>query len=224
MDPTQTEKKRAFLSLIFPLAFVIILWIIKAIEVFTKSNFSGLGLVPLDPKGLIGIITGPLIHGDWQHLFYNSIPLLLLGWAIFYFYKDIAIKVFFLSYFMSQLWLWFFARHGCHIGASGLIYAFAAFLFVSGIVRKNRNLMAISLLVTFLYGSIIWGVLPLEKRVSWEGHLMGMIAGIIIAFYYKDFGPPLPENISNEMDDEDEEEFDYEDYNDSSDLNEENKE
>lgn len=222
MNNTQTDKKRAIISLLFPLTFVVILWAIKVFEVATDADFSGLGLVPLNTKGLIGIFTGPLIHGNWQHLLSNSLPLILLGWAIFYFYKDIAIKVFVLSYFISQIWLWFFAREGSHIGASGLIYAFASFLFVSGIIRRNRNLMALSLLVIFLYGSLIWGILPLEERVSWEGHLMGMVAGIIIAIYYKDFGPPLPKNLYEEEEDE-ESEFDYEDYEDFEEQDEEKK-
>ena len=223
MDNSQIEKKRAYLSLIFPLSFVVLLWIIKITEVYTGTSLSEYGLVPLNARGLIGIITGPLLHADWEHLLFNSLPVLLLSWAIFYFYKDIAIKVFLLCYIISQIWLWFFARDGCHIGASGLIYAFASFLFVSGIIRKNRSLMALSLLVTFLYGSIIWGVLPIEKRVSWEGHLMGLIAGIIIAFYYKDFGPPLPEKYEDEEDDDDEYLIDYENYEDFSDQNEEKK-
>jgi membrane associated rhomboid family serine protease len=204
MDNSQTEKKRAWLSLIFPLSFVILLWIIKGIEIYTGSNFAEYGLVPLSARGLIGIFTGPLIHANVEHLLYNSLPLLLLGWAIFYFYKEVAIKVFLLSYFMSQLWLWFFARNGCHIGASGLIYAYASFLFVSGIIRKNRGLMAISLLVIFAYGGMIWGIFPIEALISWEGHLMGLIAGIIIAIYYKNYGPLIPVTQLEDEDDDDE--------------------
>lgn len=203
MNEHEHDKKRLVISSIFPVIFVMLLWLIKTIEIVTGSDFTHLGVYPLHGQGLIGIVTGPLIHGDWKHLINNSLPLILLGWALFYFYKDIAYKVFFLAYFMAQLWLWFFnVRPAWHIGASGLIYALASFLFVSGIIRKNRNLLAISLLVTFLYGSLVWGVFPIKEHISWEGHLMGLIAGIILAFYYKDFGPPLPSSIFDDEDDD----------------------
>jgi membrane associated rhomboid family serine protease len=210
MDDKEKDKKRLFISLLFPLCFVALLWIIKTIEVVTTSNFSNFGLYPLHGKGLIGIVTGPLIHGDWKHLINNSFPILILGWGVFYFYRDIAYKVFFLIYFLSQIWLWFFyVRPAWHIGASGLVYGFGAFLFVSGIVRKNRHLLAISLLVAFLYGSMVWGLLPIEEHISWEGHLMGLMAGIILAFYYKDFGPPLPHSVFDEEEEEDDDDLYY---------------
>jgi membrane associated rhomboid family serine protease len=194
MENQDVDKKRLLLSMIFPLLFIALLWTIKIIEVTTSTSFVFLGLYPLKPEGLIGILTGPLIHGDWKHLFSNTFPLFFLSWAIFYFYQQIAWKVILLAYFISQFWLWFFAREAWHIGASGLIYAFGSFIFVSGIIRKNRHLLAISLLVAFIYGSMVWGIFPTAERISWEGHLMGMIAGIILAFYYKSFGPPLPES------------------------------
>jgi membrane associated rhomboid family serine protease len=109
---------------------------------------------------------------------------------LFYFYPSIAFKVFFLSYFIHGFWLWFFGRESYHIGASGIVYSLSAFLFVSGLIRKNTHLLAISLLVAFLYGSLVWGIFPLEENISWEAHLTGMLAGIVLAFYYKDYGPP----------------------------------
>ncbi len=227
MDDYKTDKKRLIISLLFPLSFISLLWIIKIVEVITESDFSNLGLYPLHGKGLIGIITGPLIHGDWKHLINNTFPILFLSWGIFYFYREIAYKVFFLIYFLSQIWLWFFyVRPAWHIGASGLVYGFGAFLFVSGIIRKNRHLLAISLLVAFLYGSMVWGLLPIEEHISWEGHFMGLMAGIILAFYYKDFGPPLPQSIMDE-DDEDNDDIFYQEgeinyYNDFSENTEDN--
>ncbi|MBN2820020.1 MAG: rhomboid family intramembrane serine protease [Bacteroidales bacterium] len=204
MKRGDTDKRRILLSLIFPLFFVLILWAVKLIEVTTHSNFTRFGLYPLHAKGIPGIFLSPLIHGDWKHLVNNSVPLLVLGWGIFYFYKEIAWKVSILVYLLSQIWLWFFfTRPAYHIGASGLIYGFGAFLFVSGIIRKNINLLAISLLVAFQYGSMVWGILPIEEHVSWEGHFMGFMSGIILAIYYKDFGPRKPEDNSDEEDETD---------------------
>lgn len=189
MDEEKAEKKRLLYSLLFPGGFVVLLWIIKGIELTLEENFVSLGLYPMETKGLLGILFGPLIHGDLGHLAANSVPLLILGTGIFYFYRPISLKVFFFIYFTSGMMLWFGGREGYHIGASGLVYGFAAFLFLSGILRKHIRLMAISLLVVFLYGSMVWGVLPIDPNVSWEGHLFGGLSGLVVAFYYKDQGP-----------------------------------
>lgn len=211
MNEKQVDRKRLLLSLIFPLVLVAVIWLIKITEVVTGKSLSGLGLTPLRSEGLVGIIMAPLLHGDWKHLFNNTFPLFFLLWTIFYFYHEIAWRVFVLVYFLSQFWLWFFARESTHIGASGLIYGFGAFLFVSGLIRRNKNLLAISLIVTFLYGSMVWGIFPIRERMSWEGHLMGMLAGIILAFFYKKHGPPLPNTrYYDEFEEGDEDEEDDE--------------
>ena len=183
------EQKRFFYSLVFPSVFLIIIWIIKISEVLLNVDLVFLGIYPLKVKGLIGILTAPLVHSDFQHLIANSVPILILGTGLFYFYNKIAFKVFFLSYFIANVWIWFGARQAYHIGASGLVYSFASFLFVSGVIRKNIKLMSISLLVVFLYGSMVWGLLPIQPHISWESHLMGSIAGLVLAIYYKESGP-----------------------------------
>jgi membrane associated rhomboid family serine protease len=200
------EKKRFIYSLIFPLFFLFIIWSVKLIEIILKLDFTFLGIFPLKVKGLIGIITAPLIHSDFEHLIANSIPILILGSGLFYFYNKVAYKVFFLSYLIANLWIWLGARQAYHIGASGLVYSFASFLFFSGIFSKNLRMVAISLLVVFLYGSMIWGVLPIQPHVSWESHLMGGIAGMILAIYFKKSGPKR-KVYSWELEDDD----DYED-------------
>lgn len=183
------EKKKFVYSLIVPGLFVLLIWIMKVSEVLLNADFSQLGIYPLRVENLHGIITSPLVHKDFNHLMANTVPLLVLGTGIFYFYRPVAFKVFILIYLLSGFWLWFGGRPGYHIGASGVIYGLAAFLFFSGIFRKSVRLMAISLLVAFLYGGLIWGVLPLDAQTSWEGHLFGAIAGVIIAFFYKHQGP-----------------------------------
>lgn len=185
----RSEKQKLINSVFFPFLFVILLWLIKGLEAIFSYDLSFLGIHPLHYKGLIGIITAPLIHADYRHLFLNTIPILILGTGIFYFYKSIAFKVIILSYLLTGLWVWFGGRDASHIGASGLIYAFAAFLFFSGIIRHNSSLIAISLLVAFLYGGMLWGVFPLKKDVSWESHLMGFVAGSVLAVYFRKKGP-----------------------------------
>ncbi|MBN2172974.1 MAG: rhomboid family intramembrane serine protease [Bacteroidales bacterium] len=151
-----------------------------------------LGVYPRHAFGLIGILTSPLIHENLKHLFANTIPLFVLGSTLFYFYKEISFRVFFIIYFLTGLAVWAGAREAYHIGASGVIYGLASFLFFSGIFRKAVNLLAITMLVTFLYGSMVWGIFPElfpEQNISWESHFWGLVIGLILAFYYRKQGP-----------------------------------
>ena len=212
MNEAKQEKRRVLTSLKYPGLFVALLWLIKLAELALENDFSTLGVYPMETRGLPGILLGPLVHGDMQHLLTNSVPLLILGTGIFYFYRPIAFQVVVFIYLMSGLMLWLGGREGYHIGASGLIYGFAAFLFLSGILRKNVRLMAISLLVVFLYGGMIWGVLPLDPNVSWEGHLFGALTGAAVAFYYKDRGPQRKKyewEIEEEMEEMDMDYYDW---------------
>lgn len=183
------EKKKLYFSLIFPAFFLFLIWFIKLTELGLDANFVKFGVFPQKLYGLIGILTSPLIHADFKHLADNSVPVFLLSFAIFYFYREIAYKIFFIIYFVSGLLVWIFGRDAYHIGASGLIYGFASFLFFSGVLRKNINLLAISMLVIFLYGSLIWGILPYDYRISWESHLLGGITGLVLSIFYRKQGP-----------------------------------
>jgi membrane associated rhomboid family serine protease len=145
----------------------------------------------------------PFIHGDWNHVFNNSIPLLILGWAMFYFYRSLAPKVILYSFLLAGLYTWISARPAYHIGASGLVYALFGFLFISGFLRKYVPLVALSFLVAFLYGSLIWGILPWDKGISWEGHFWGLLVGVVLALFYRKQGPQRKEFV---WPDEDEEE------------------
>ncbi len=193
--------------MVFPSFFLILIWIIKFVEYAFGYDLVFLGVYPLKWEGLVGILTSPLIHADWSHLMANSISLFVLLSFLFYFYKELAFRSFLFIYFLSGLWLWFAGRESYHVGASGLIYGLAAFLFVSGIIRKNPRLMALTLVVTFLYGSMVWGIFPdffPKKNISWEGHLMGLVAGTIVAFYFRKLGPQAPVYHWEDEDDEDE--------------------
>lgn len=199
------EKAKFIESIFYPLVFLIILWSIKLTETILNINLGTLGIYPLHVKGLQGIIFAPLIHGNYSHLFTNSGPLLVLGTAIFYFYRSIAFKVIFLAWIITGIWVWFGGRDAFHIGASGLIYALASFLFFSGFIRKSVELIAISFVIVFLYGGMIWGIFPLRENISWESHLMGGISGFILAIYYQDHGPQR-KRYSWEFEEEEDEE------------------
>lgn len=135
----------------------------------------------------------PFLHGDFEHLISNSIPLLILITGLVYFYKRLALKVIVWIWLLSGFWLWLGGRPSYHIGASAVIYGLTVFLFFSGVFRKDRRLMALSLLVVFLYGSLIWGILPIVEEHSWEGHLFGSCAGLLMALIYKSQGPQRPQ-------------------------------
>lgn len=189
--------------MILPFLFVLLLWFVKFVEFISGSDFYTLGIYPLTLHGLIGILTAPLVHANLNHLIDNSVPVFLLLTALFYFYREVAMQVFLLSYLLTGLWTWLGAREAYHIGASGLVYSFAAFLFLSGIIRRYPRLVAISLLVVFLYGGLIWGLFPLDETISFESHIYGFVSGVILAIFYRKFGPQK-EIYSWELEDDDE--------------------
>jgi len=176
-------------ALQYPLLFVITLLLVHIYGSFADIKWSHLGIYPREIHGLKGIFSSVFIHGSWKHLFNNSIPLLVLGTALFYFYRSLAVKITLYSILYSGLLLWLGGRPSFHIGASGLVYALASFLFFSGFIRKHNQLMALSMCVVFLYGGLVWGIFPTQERISWEGHLFGAINGLFWAVYFKKEGP-----------------------------------
>ncbi len=198
-------RKKLFLSMLIPGVFVFLMWLVKIIEVLFDLDLANFGIYPLSLKGLPGIIFSPFIHADFGHLFNNSLPLFFLGTALFYFYSEIAVKVSLWTYFITGVLVWLAGRSAWHIGASGLIYGLASFLFFSGIIRKYFRLVALSMLIVFLYGSMVWGIFPnVYKEVSWESHMLGFISGIILAVFYRKEGPqqPVYEWLDEEGEDE----------------------
>ena len=186
------SDKRLFINaLVFPFLFIVIMWAVKLIEIqFDLQNIiREFGVSPRELSGIKGVLFAPFIHKDLLHLSNNSLPILILGWFLFFSYNKIANEIFLWLFLVSGLWLWVIGRPSLHIGASGVIYSLASFLFVSGIIRKNPRLSSISLIVVFLYGSMIWGVFPTKPTVSWEGHLSGLVSGIIVAIFFKNDGP-----------------------------------
>lgn len=184
------NQKVTLQNLLPSLVFVVLIVFVKLAENYLGYRGIKLGVFPRTLEGILGIITAPFIHCDWKHLFNNALPLIVLGTSLRFFYKEISKEVFFWSWLMSGLWLWSIGRPSFHIGASGLVYALASFLFFSGLIRKHTRLMAVSLVVVFLYGSLIWGIFPIKTHISWEGHLSGGIAGVLLAWWFREQGPP----------------------------------
>lgn len=198
-------RKKFFLSLIIPGILVFLMWLTRIIEILFEIDLVHLGIYPLSLKGLPGILFSPFIHEDFRHLFNNSLPLLMLSVALFYFYSEIAFRIFSITYILTGMLVWLGGREAWHIGASGLVYGLASFLFFSGIIRKYYRLTALSLLIVFIYGEMVWGLFPgIYKNISWESHMLGFVSGIFLALLYRNEGPQRP--VYDWMEEEEEEE------------------
>jgi len=180
-----TEKRKIIHALIFPILFLIVMWLNYAVFHALNLDMGLIGIKPLKTLALHGIIFSPFAHGSISHIASNSVSFLVLSLALFYFYRLIAYHVFFLNWAISGLLLWLGGRESTHIGASGLVYGLAFFIFFSGIFRKDKQLSAISMIVVLLYGGMVWGLLPQGGHISWEGHLFGAISGLTLAWYYR---------------------------------------
>lgn len=176
--------------LLVPLFFPVILWVVHLISLVFQIDFTRMGILPRNLTGLLGIITSPMVHGDFSHLISNTIPLVILGWIIFFFYPKVSYMAFGFIYFFTGLLVWIFARHVYHIGASGVVYGFVSFLFFSGLFRRDNASIALALVITFLYGGLVWGMIPGWKGISWESHLLGAITGLIAAYLFRKIDPP----------------------------------
>jgi membrane associated rhomboid family serine protease len=205
MDAIST-KKRFYLALLMPAFFLLAMWLVYVTEVLLNYDFYTGGILPRKLAGLTGIVTSPLIHGGLEHLGNNSVPFFVLGLCVFYFYRGVSFEVFGLIYLFTGLVTWLIARQEYHIGASGLIYGMASFLFFSGLIKGITQLIAISLMVVFLYGSMVWYVFPVEVQISWESHLSGAVVGVVLSLLYRHSGPLRRKyNWEEEEDDDDNE-------------------
>lgn len=202
MQPLSRHK--ILLRELFPFTFVVLIWIIQLLQAFLDEDWGQYSVYPRSLWGLRGIITSPLLHGSWEHLVGNTIPLLVLGLLLFNSYKQIAGKVFWLIYLLNGTLIWLFARENIHLGASGVVYGLASFLFFSGMIRRNQQLGMISLLIVFLYGSMVWGIFPFDPHVSWEAHLYGAITGLILSVVLRKEGPQRVKYWADEEEEDEE--------------------
>jgi Uncharacterized membrane protein (homolog of Drosophila rhomboid) len=206
------EKKRMWLALLPSIVFVALVWLAFIVNLADPFGWdlSRWGILPRDIRGLKGILFSPFLHASFSHLWSNTIPLFILIWFLFYFYSRIAFGTFLYLWVLSGFITWIIARDSYHIGASGLVFALLFFLFFSGIFRSYIPLIAVSLVVAFIYGGMIWSIFPITEMVdatiSWEGHLSGAISGLILAVVFRRQGPQKPEVVWEEKEEEEEEE------------------
>lgn len=202
------DIRRILAAIMLPLFLIFILYIVKVLEIGMEWDFTRFGIYPQEKKGLFGIFAHPLIHSGFTHLLANTLPLFFLSLCLFYFYRGIAPIIFFVIWIGCGVLTFVIGKPGWHIGASGVIYGLAFFLFFSGLLRRYIPLIAISLLVTFLYGGLVWQMIPYftPASTSWEGHLSGAVIGTLSAFAFMNYGPQKPEAFAEEEEEDEEEE------------------
>jgi membrane associated rhomboid family serine protease len=212
--------KNAINLFFIPILFTFFLFLVYIFEQGMELSFAKGGIYPRKLEWIWTIITYIFVHASWSHLLNNILSFLLLSSCLFYFYRPVSLRVFIALWFISGIILWVIGRDSRHIGASGLIYAMASFLLLSGLLRQHIPLIAISLVVTLIYGNMVWHIFPwtIDDPISWEGHLAGFFAGLLIAIIYRKDGPQKPVKKWNET-----EEFEVEYWNETEDREEDYK-
>jgi membrane associated rhomboid family serine protease len=184
-DPAFTDSERARanfrLAVKLSLGFLALIWLIQLSNWALDLDPGDLGVRPREWSGIVGVVVAPLLHGGFEHLFANSPPLLVGGTAMLYLYPQSTLRVLPAVYFVPGVAVWLFGRASVHLGASGLVYGMVSYILVAGIIRRDRRAIAASLLVCFMYGTLVWGVFPVETGVSWETHLTAAVGGIALA-------------------------------------------
>ena len=204
-DPRFTSSPRAQrnfkLALNLSFWFAGLLWLILIVDTVLDLGLARFGLRPRHLDGLIGVLTAPLLHSGAEHLFSNTLPLLISLTTVLYLYPRSALRVIPVIWLGSGILAWIIGRHSLHFGASGFVYGLLAYVFISGILRLDMRSVAVSIMVWFLYGSMIWGVLPIRPNMSWELHLTGAILGVALAIVFRHWDVAPVKRYSWEDDD-----------------------
>ena len=174
------------------LTFVVLLYLIEIVDQLTGHALDRNGIRPLETDGLSGIIFAPLLHADWAHLVANTVPALVLGFLVTLTGMARFVWATAIIWIVGGLGTWLIGDiGGCrletnHIGASGLIFGWLAFLLVFGWLTRHIWWIVTGLVVLFVYGGILWGAVPVLDRCgggSWQGHLCGAAAGLLAAYW-----------------------------------------
>jgi membrane associated rhomboid family serine protease len=200
------DKQKLLDALLWSSIFILLFIISFYGSRYLNMSLSNLGVEPRTWQGLFHMPSMLFVHATPEHLWNNVLAFFILTTTLFFFYYEIAIPVFLIMWIFSPIILFIIGRDNVHVGASVLIYAEFAFLFFSGIFRKNLNTKRISMAVGFVYGYTVWYMFPIEQQVSWEGHISGFLCGIVLAWYFRKQGPAEPvyrHEVEPELSDED---------------------
>jgi len=194
-DPDYTTSDRARgnfrLAGKIALGLVAVLWLVEFASWGLDLGLERFGVRPRELAGLPGIVLAPLLHSGFPHLIANSIPLLVLGTVMLYLYPYSTVKVLPAVYLGPGIAVWLLAESATvHVGASGLVYGLVAYVFVAGVIRRDRRAIAASMLVYFLYGTLVWGVFPGKPGISWQTHLAAALIGVAMAVLLRRLDQP----------------------------------
>ena len=170
-------KASAFLLL----GAVCLIWAVEGVNVLAGRQLDSLGILPRHLSGLLGIPLSPFIHGNVSHALVNTLPFLALGSLVALRGVRVFVTVSVFVILGGGAAVWLFGRSAYHVGASGLIFGYFGYLVALGWYERSSVAILTALLTLFLYGGLVWGVLPSRSFISWEGHLFGMLAGVLAA-------------------------------------------
>jgi len=203
------ERRRLLHALVIPSLLSLVMLLVLLLQLGMGWNLYRFGVYPRTLSGAWGILFHPFVHEGWSHLGNNLPAFFILSTALYYFYHVDANRIFIMIWLITGVLLWIIGRESYHIGASSIIYGLAFFLFWSGLITPSIALTAISLIVVFWYGSMVWDMFPFlpNETVSWEGHLSGAIAGSLAAFFFRRAKVYHSDYEDNELKDEDDDDL-----------------
>lgn len=183
------KDNRLIQSLLYGLFSVSLLWCLKSAQILFHWDLSWMGVRPLEMSGLIGILTAPLVHGSLEHLFNNTLPLIIMLSVLIFGYPKAFWRVLMFIWLFSGLGVWLFAREANHIGASGIAHGLFFFILIASMFRRDKSSVAIMMIVFLLYGSMTMTIFPREEHISFEYHFFGAVAGFIAALLWRNLDP-----------------------------------
>ena len=209
---TTSDTRRLRIAFAIAIAFALLLWLVKFIEVFGGLDFARFGIYPQSVGGLAGILLAPFIHASYAHLFANTAPIIVIGSMLLYAYPRAFKLLLPAVYLGGGAAVWLFAREAYHIGASGIVFGMLFFVLTIGVLRWDRRAIALSLVIFFLYGGAIWGILPAAQEISFESHLSGALIGMLLAFLLRHRDPePSRKQYSWELEEAEDDDYDWPD-------------
>ncbi|MFT7288120.1 MAG: membrane associated rhomboid family serine protease [Halieaceae bacterium] len=176
-------------SILIAISFAALIWGLKCLELLLGMDLYHLGVYPRTQGGLLGVVTAPLIHGSWEHLVGNTLPTVLLGSMLIYGYPKSRFPALAGIWLLSGIGVWLFARSSYHFGASGLTHGMFFYLFVGGILRRDRRSAALLMVAFYMYGGMLLTILPSDPGVSFESHFFGAASGALLAYVFRNWDP-----------------------------------
>jgi membrane associated rhomboid family serine protease len=162
--------------------FVVLLWVLEVVDSVADHRLDGLGVQPRDNDGLMGILFAPVLHYGWDHLGANTLPVLLLGFLVLVSGLARGLAATAIIWLVGGLGTWLVAPpHTVHLGASILIFGWLVYLVLRGFFARRAGEIALGVVLFLFYGSVLWGVLPGQPGISWQGHLFGAVGGVVAA-------------------------------------------